>query len=513
MRRWLIDGEGRLRIGWRLLVYLVLFAVCGAAASILGHALAGQSSLDGCWDSRSRSSVEARSSLEPGCSGTGWITDPGHGWGSPAPGARHARWPCGFAVGVLMLGALFCVEWRLGWIDPSWVGEAGKLSAVVGALLAALGIGVMEELLLRGVFLQNLGERLPLWVATLGTGVVFGLLHLANPAQRVDVAFVVSAALATLMLVLARFVTGTLGWAIGWHAAWDWMQDVLGIADLGAWKAHQLVSVVQHGPVAWTGQAPSIEGGGLAIAIIRLAAAALWLVSRRHGLAIAWREPLDAGEPRSSARGKPWRALERCRAVAECRHRAGCRVGGDGCSCGHHAGRGDVPSSEPPSVRHAMRRSIATFALCMIPFGSLAAAEEPAALAIPPDSPRWELEGQAKVIEHQGRKAIFLDGGAAAVKGLEMRDGVIDVDVSTPASRGFFGIQFRIADDGANAEWVYLRQHKSGQPDAMQYTPVLNTGLNWQLYNGPGFTGAVDIPRTSGSTCAWRWRGRRPGCS
>src|SRR5262249_17285815 len=29
----------------------------------------------------------------------------------------------------------------------------------------------------------------------------------------------------------------------------------------------------------------------------------------------------------------------------------------------------------------------------------------------------------------------------------------------------------------------------------MQYTPVLNTGANWQLYNGPGFTGAVDIPR------------------
>ena len=44
-----------------------------------------------------------------------------------------------------------------------------------------------------------------------------------------------------------------------------------------------------------------------------------------------------------------------------------------------------------------MHRSIATFALCMIPFGSLAAAEKPAALAIPPDSPRWELEGQAKV--------------------------------------------------------------------------------------------------------------------
>ena len=37
-------------------------------------------------------------------------------------------------------------------------------------------------------------------------------------------------------------------------------------------------------------------------------------------------------------------------------------------------------------------------------------------------------------------------------------------------------------------------QHKSGLPDAMQYTPVLNTGLNWQIYNGPGFT-AGDIPK------------------
>lgn len=76
-----------------------------------------------------------------------------------------------------------------------------------------------------------------------------------------------------------------------------------------------------------------------------------------------------------------------------------------------------------------------------------------------------------------------------------MRDGVIDVDVATPAKRGFFGFDFRIGNDGANYEEVYLRQHKSGLPDAMQYTPVLNTGRNWQIYNGPGFTGAVDIPK------------------
>ncbi len=116
-------------------------------------------------------------------------------------------------------------------------------------------------------------------------------------------------------------------------------------------------------------------------------------------------------------------------------------------------------------------------------------------LAVPADSLRWDLQGEAKTVEYQGRKCLFLNGGAAILKDFELRDGVIDVDVATPASRGFFGIQFRIGDDGATTEWVYLRQHKSGLPDALQYTPVLNTGLNWQLYNGPGFTGPVDIPK------------------
>lgn len=126
---------------------------------------------------------------------------------------------------------------------------------------------------------------------------------------------------------------------------------------------------------------------------------------------------------------------------------------------------------------------------------SVLGAQTQGTLSISPDSPRWELEGQAKPADYQGRKSLFLDGGAAVLKDFEMHDGVVDVDVATPASRGFFGIQFRIANEGANSEWVYLRQHKSGYPDAMQYTPVLNTGLNWQLYNGPGFTGAVDIPK------------------
>jgi hypothetical protein len=126
---------------------------------------------------------------------------------------------------------------------------------------------------------------------------------------------------------------------------------------------------------------------------------------------------------------------------------------------------------------------------------STAHSQAPQTLSVPADSPRWELQGKATVVEYLGRKCLLLDGGAASLKEFALRDGVVDVDVATPASRGFFGIDFRIAGDGANYESVYLRQHKSGLPDAMQYTPVLNTGRNWQIYSGPGFTAAVDIPR------------------
>jgi|ERR1700752_449798 len=133
--------------------------------------------------------------------------------------------------------------------------------------------------------------------------------------------------------------------------------------------------------------------------------------------------------------------------------------------------------------------------IALLLFASMVQSQASQTISLQPDSPRWELEGQAKAAEYQGRKCLDLDGGAAIVKDLELRDGVIDVDVATPATRGFFGIQFRLANEGANGEWVYLRQHKSGLPDAMQYTPVLNTGANWQLYNGPGFTEAVEIPR------------------
>jgi len=115
-------------------------------------------------------------------------------------------------------------------------------------------------------------------------------------------------------------------------------------------------------------------------------------------------------------------------------------------------------------------------------------------VSVPPDTSRWDYAGDVKPDVYQGRPCLLVNGGLAFPRDVKMRDGVIDVDVAASKGRGFIGLEFRASDDIAQAEWIYLRPHESGQADAIQYTPVLNTGANWQIYNGDGFTAAVDIP-------------------
>jgi hypothetical protein len=142
-------------------------------------------------------------------------------------------------------------------------------------------------------------------------------------------------------------------------------------------------------------------------------------------------------------------------------------------------------------------RSYGLGAIALIATSLIATAQAHAegnTVAVPPDSPRWALQENAKPMESEGRKCLMLDGGAAVLKDFEMRDAVIDMDVTTTRKRGFLGVEFRMDADGNNGEWVYLRMHKTGLPDAIQYAPIINQEATWQLYNGQGFTARLDIP-------------------
>lgn len=110
---------------------------------------------------------------------------------------------------------------------------------------------------------------------------------------------------------------------------------------------------------------------------------------------------------------------------------------------------------------------------------------------VPFDADRWEIKAQeSKVIDHLGRKSLYLKGGIAAIKDSQFTDGVIEFDVAFSEERGFVGAIWRM-QDFYNYENFYLRPHLSGNPDANQYQPVFNGVDGWQLYYGDGYSAPI----------------------
>jgi hypothetical protein len=117
------------------------------------------------------------------------------------------------------------------------------------------------------------------------------------------------------------------------------------------------------------------------------------------------------------------------------------------------------------------------FACLCVVFASPAFAE-----TIAPDSPRWQFEGaEKKVVDYQGKRALHLFGMNAKIADANFDTGVIEFDMALPADRSFPGVVFRGQDD-ANYEHFYLRPHQNGNPDSMQYTPVINNMTAWQIH-------------------------------
>jgi hypothetical protein len=100
---------------------------------------------------------------------------------------------------------------------------------------------------------------------------------------------------------------------------------------------------------------------------------------------------------------------------------------------------------------------------------------------VPFNSERWEIQAaENKVIDHLGRRSLYLKGGLAAVKDSQFVDGVIEFDIAFTGERGFMGAVWRM-QDFENYEEFYIRPHQSGNPDANQYQPVFNGVTAWQL--------------------------------
>lgn len=123
------------------------------------------------------------------------------------------------------------------------------------------------------------------------------------------------------------------------------------------------------------------------------------------------------------------------------------------------------------------------------------------ATVYPMTAERWDLQGNAGFEVRDGRPVLRLGnehglpvgGGQANLKNFKFETGVFEFDMLITAARDFVGPTFRQVEDGFG-EVIYFRPHLNGKPDAIQYTPVVNNNLAWQIFTGPGFEAETTYP-------------------
>ena len=144
---------------------------------------------------------------------------------------------------------------------------AEMITAPVLWLLAMLLVGVMEEYLFRGYALQSLWRGAGFWPAALITSAVFAGDHLEKPHENaIDIGMIF--ALALLLCISVR-VTGSLWWAVGWHAAFDFGQlFIIGTRNGGSVPVGRLMDVTFPGPAWITGGELGTEASYFMIPVV-----------------------------------------------------------------------------------------------------------------------------------------------------------------------------------------------------------------------------------------------------
>lgn len=118
--------------------------------------------------------------------------------------------------------------------------------------LAFLLTGFSEEFLFRGYGQFTLTQGMRFWPAAIFLSLLFGLLHFFNPGE---VGFGgLSAALIGFFFCFTLRRTGTIWFAVGLHAAWDYGETfVYGVPNSGLVAPGQLLNSTFHGPRWLTG--------------------------------------------------------------------------------------------------------------------------------------------------------------------------------------------------------------------------------------------------------------------
>lgn len=167
---------------------------------------------------------------------------------------------------------------------------------VLPAVAMALSSGIFEELLFRGALFRIVEESFGSWISLVVSSLVFGLLHLVNPAATLIGALFISIE-AGLLLAAAYMVTRRLWLSIGFHMAWNYTQSAIfsGIVSGGVAEPGLIRSNIK-GPTVLTGGSFGLESSIIAFLICTTTGAVLLIMAMRRDKIFPppWRRKDDA---------------------------------------------------------------------------------------------------------------------------------------------------------------------------------------------------------------------------
>ena len=157
-------------------------------------------------------------------------------------------------------------------------------------LVASTLIALSEEFLFRGYTQFTLSEGIGFWPAVIVLSILFGLIHKTNPGENWT--GVVNIFFTGLVWAFSVRRTGSLWFAVGWHAAFDFGESFLYSVPNsgGVFEGHLSNATVAHGRAWLTGGDVGPEAGVFAFVTLVLGAVVV------HFWFPAQQKELEAGQ-------------------------------------------------------------------------------------------------------------------------------------------------------------------------------------------------------------------------
>jgi uncharacterized protein len=283
--------EGRLRAGWRVVVFLVMTFVVAAVDGLVRAGRVGR--LPDLYEDLVRALVfalliGAALYLASRVLDHRRMRDYGFHFGR----TWWAELGFGLVLGALLLFGVLAVELAVGWVTVTGSfapapGQPFVATILVGVVVVG-AVAFGEEASYRGYPIKNLAEgvaraRWGMVIAVVIPAVFFGLAHATN--ENATWLSVFNIVVFGLLFGTGYVLTGELALPIGLHFGWDFVQGfVFGVVASGRQYGSVLVLADDSSAPLWTGRPYGAEGGlmGTAAFIAGFLATFAWARSQHR---------------------------------------------------------------------------------------------------------------------------------------------------------------------------------------------------------------------------------------